>query len=142
MKYFCLTIVAIAITQLNSLAQTGSATEPVRYVGGVTIDPNVHEGRLRYAIGVESRQTIRVNRTHPELNDGYGWTYNHASNLAYWNGKFYQQFLSNPVDEHIPPGQTLMVTSPDGKSWSEPEVTFPQYQPPTGVKSLQDQLDI
>ena len=134
MKYFCLTIVAIVITQFNSLAQTGSATEPVRYVGGVTIDPNVHEGRLRYAIGAESRQTIRVNRTHPELNDGYGWTYNHASNLAYWNGKFYQQFLSNPVDEHIPPGQTLMVTSPDGRSWSKPNVIFPQYQPPAGVK--------
>jgi hypothetical protein len=126
-------ILSIAICP-KTQAQTGTASEPVRYVGGVTIDPNVHEGRLRYAIGVESRQTIRVNRTHPELNDGYGWTYNHASNLAYWNEKFYQQFLSNPVDEHIPPGQTLMVTSPDGRSWSKPNVIFPQYQPPAEVK--------
>ena len=119
---------------LKTQAQTGSANEPVRYIGGVTIDPNVHEGRLRYAIGVESRQTLRVNRTHPELAEDYGWTYNHASNLAYWNGKFYQQFLSNPIDEHIPPGQTLLTTSVDGRSWTKPNVIFPQYDPPEGVK--------
>ena len=119
---------------LKTQAQTGSANEPVRYIGGVTIDPNVHEGRLRYAIGVESRQTFRVNRTHPELAEDYGWTYNHASNLAYWNGKFYQQYLSNPIDEHIPPGQTLLTTSIDGRSWTKPNLLFPQYDPPEGVK--------
>ncbi len=115
-------------------SQTGSVHEPVRYIGGVSIDPHVHEGRLRYAVGVESRQTVRANRTHPEMNDGFGWTYSHASNLAYWNGQFYQQYLSNPVDEHIAPGQTLMVTSKDGRSWSKPEVTFPPYEAPAGVK--------
>jgi len=114
-------------------AQTGSVNEPVRYIGGVTIDPNVHEGRLRYAIGVESRQTVRVNRAHPEMNDGFGWTYSHASNLAYWNGKFYQQYLSNPVDEHIAPGHTLLVTSADGRNWSKPQVIFPAYRAPEGV---------
>jgi len=121
-------------TTQTMLAQTGSIHEPVRYIGGVTIDPNVHEGRLRYAIGVESRQTVRVNRTHPEMNDGFGWTYSHASNLAYWRGKFYQQYLSNPVDEHIAPGQTLMVTSADGRTWSKPEVIFPPYKAPDGEK--------
>ncbi len=115
-------------------AQTGSINEPVRYIGGVTIDPNVHEGRLKYAIGTESRQTVRVNRTHPELAAGFGWTYSHASNLAYWKGNFYQQYLSNPVDEHIPPGHTLMTTSPDGRVWSKPSVIFPHYKPPEGVK--------
>ncbi|XOV94132.1 MAG: hypothetical protein ACFHWX_05380 [Bacteroidota bacterium] len=118
----------------SAYSQTGSVNEPVRYIGGVTIDPNVHEGRLRYAVGTESRQTVRVNRTHPELNDGFGWTYSHASNLAYWNGQFYQQYLSNPVDEHIAPGQTLMVTSKDGRFWSSPMVTFPPYEAPKGVK--------
>ncbi|MCK5210430.1 MAG: hypothetical protein KAQ79_20485, partial [Cyclobacteriaceae bacterium] len=57
-----------------------------------------------------------------------------ASNLAYWNGKFYQQYLSNPIDEHIPPGQTLLTTSVDGRSWTKPNVIFPQYDPPEGVK--------
>lgn len=116
------------------IGQTGSVNEPVRYIGGVTIDPNVHEGRLRYAIGTESRQTLRVNRTHPERAEGSGWTYNHASNLCYWNGKFYQQYLSNPVDEHIPEGQTLITTSLDGRKWTKPEVVFPPYEPPSGTE--------
>lgn len=114
-------------------AQTGSIHEPVRYVGGVTIDPALHEGRLRYAVGVESRQTLRVNRSHPDRADGFGWTYNHASNLAYWNGRFFQQYLSNPIDEHIAPGQTLIVTSTDGRNWTKPEVVFPPYEPPPGT---------
>jgi hypothetical protein len=128
----------LAILLLNltnrTFAQTGSISEPIRYVGGETVDPNVHEGRLRYAIGVESRQTLRVNRTHPELAEDYGWTYNHASNLCYWNNTFYQQYLSNPVDEHIAPGQTLVTTSKDGRTWAKPQVVFPPYVAPAGVK--------
>lgn len=115
-------------------AQTGSASEPVRYVGGISADPQVHEGRLRYAIGVESRQTVRANRTRPEEADGFGWTYNHGSDLCYWKGKFYQEYLSNPVDEHIAPGQTLLVTSTDGRNWTKPRVVFPPYSAPDSVK--------
>jgi hypothetical protein len=117
----------------RSFAQTGSIHEPVRYIGGVSIDPTVHDGRLRYAVGVESRQTVRMNRTHPQRAEDYGWTYNHASNLAYWNGTFYQQYLSNPVHEHIPPGHTLVTTSKDGRNWTKPEVVFSAYRPPAGV---------
>lgn len=119
-------------------SQTGSEKEPVRFVGGVTIDPSVHEGRLRYAIGTESRQTLRVNRSHSEWAEGSGWTYNHASNLCYWNGKFYQQYLSNPVDKHIEPGQTLITTSVDGRNWEKPHVVFPPYVAPKGVKIPND----
>ncbi len=127
-------ILFLCLNFLTSLsAQTGSIHEPVRYLGGQTIDPALHEGRLRYAVGVESRQTIRVNRTDPGHNDNLSWTYSHASNLAYWNGRFYQQYLSNPVDEHIPPGRTLLTTSNDGRSWEEPTVIFPHYEPPPGV---------
>ncbi|WP_241684806.1 exo-alpha-sialidase [Cyclobacterium xiamenense] len=118
----------------SSSAQTGSIHEPVRYIGGTSIDPDVHEGRLRYAVGVESRQTLRVNRSQPELADGFGWTYSHASNLAYWEGTFFQQYLSNPVDEHISPGQTLLIRSEDGRNWSEPVVLFPPYPAPEGVQ--------
>ena len=135
MKHKYLTCLLFIIS-LNAIgfSQTGSVSEPVRYVGGGSIDPTVHEGRLRYAIGVESRQTVRANRAHPEWSDGYGWTYNHASNLCYWNGKFYQQYLSNPVDEHIAPGQTLVLTSVDGRKWGNPVVVFPPYIAPAGIK--------
>jgi len=131
----CFLIVSIVLfTNVDLQAQTGSVNEPVRYIGGVTIDPNVHDGRLRPPIGVHSHQTLRVNRTHPEQADDHGWTYNHASNLAYWNNTFYQQYLSNPIDEHIAPGQTLITTSRDGMSWGKPEVVFPPYEPPADVK--------
>jgi len=130
--YLLIAILCLGIASIG-YAQTGRENEPVRYVGGVSIDPKLHEGRLRYAIGVESRQTVRVNRTHPEWTDGCGWTYSHASNIAYWNDTFYQQYLSNPVDEHIAPGQTLMVTSKDGRNWSKPTIVFPPYQPPAGT---------
>lgn len=118
---------------ISAGGQTGSEAEPVRYVGGATIDPSVHEGRLRYAIGTESIQVMRANRKHTDMATDSGWTYNHAPDLAYWNGKFYLQYLSNPVDEHIAPGQTLLTISADGRSWSTPQVIFPPYKAPAGV---------
>jgi hypothetical protein len=115
-------------------AQTGSVNEPVRYVGGEIDNPNTHDGSFRYAIGVENIQVMRANRTHPEMADGYGWTYNHAPNITYWNGNFYLQYLSNPKDEQQPPGHTLIVTSKDGRNWSKPVVAFPEYKAPLGVE--------
>lgn len=114
-------------------AQTGTGREPVAYVGGEICNPRLHEGGFRYAIGTENIQVTRANRTHPERADGYGWTYNHAPNLTYWNGSFYLEYLSNPVDEQQPPGQTFLVVSKDGRRWSKPQVAFPQYKAPEGV---------
>jgi len=127
-------LIPLAFYAIAGNAQTGSISEPVRYVGGQTVDPSVHDGRLRYAIGTENIQTMRANRTHPEYADGFGWTYNHASNLCYWNGTFYQHYLSNVVDEQTDPGQTLVMTSKDGRRWSKPKVVFPPYKAPPGVK--------
>lgn len=114
-------------------AQTGSAQEPINYIGGEICNPRLHDGGFRYAIGTENIQVMRANRTHPEEADGYGWTYNHAANITYWRGKFYLEYLSNPVDEQQPPGQTLMVTSTDGRNWGKPVVAFPPYKAPEGV---------
>lgn len=129
-----ITVLCILFVKFHLSAQTGSASEPVRYVGGETIDPGVHEGRLRWAVGTESVQVMRANRMDGGIDADSGWTYNHAPNLAYWNGQFYLQYLSNPMDEHIAPGQTLLVTSADGRNWNTPTVLFPPYQPPAGVK--------
>lgn len=128
----CFVIFSILFFQrLN--AQTGSVNEPVRYVGGTHIDPFTHEAGLRYAIGVENIQTFRANRTKPQLSDGFGWTYSHASNLSYWKGHFYQQYISGESDEHIPPVQTMLITSKNGKEWSFPKVIFPPYEAPNGI---------
>lgn len=127
-------MILLVINFHNVNAQTGSVNEPVRYIGGTHIDPFTHEAGLQYAIGVENIQTLRANRTHPELSDGYGWTYNHASNLAYWNGQFYQQYISGEKDEHRAPVHTMLITSKDGKKWSFPKEIFPPYKAPQGVK--------
>jgi hypothetical protein len=108
-------------------------------MGGVSIDLNAPDGKLRPAIGVENRQVFRANRTHPELADGFGWTYNHAPMLAYWNGKFYLEYLSNPTGEHVPPGQTLVITSADGRTWGKPTVVFPVYKLPKGNPAMMHQ---
>ncbi len=104
----------------------GGPDEPVRVVSE-GIDLEVHDGRLRPAIGVENIEVMRANRTRPETADGYGWTYNHAPMLAYWNGKFYLEYLSNPFGEHLPPGQTLVATSLDGRNWDVPKQVFPIF---------------
>ena len=124
-------------------AQTGTAAEPVAYVGGEICNPRLHDGGFRYAIGTENIQVMRANRQHGAIadpniaaddsNSTVGWTYNHAPNMTYWNGRFYLEYLSNPKDEQQPPGHTLLVTSADGRHWGKPEVVFPVYKAPKGV---------
>lgn len=133
-KHHLLLFLAIAFLPVFASAQTGSIHEPVRYIGGVSIDLNTHEAGLRPAIGTHGHQVVRVNRTHPEWADNHGWTYNHAPNIAYWNNTFHVQYLSNPIDEHVAPGHTLLATSSDGITWSSPEVIFPPYEAPEGVQ--------
>jgi hypothetical protein len=110
------------------LAQTGSIHEPIRYVGGMKVHPGAHDGQLRPAIGVESFQVMRANRTNPDLSDQFGWTYNHAPMIVYWKGRFHVEYLSNPVGEHFAPGQTLVCSSVDGRHWDRPKVVFPIYE--------------
>lgn len=107
--------------------EPGGPDEPIRVLTG-GIDMDVHDGRLRPAIGVENIQVMRANRMQASKADNYGWTYSHAPNLAYWNDKFFLHYLSNPFGEHIAPGHTLVTTSEDGRDWEMPEPVFPMYQ--------------
>ena len=126
---FRIIIYAIIITSCKG----GGKTDIVRYTGSVLNNPDYHHGQLSPVMGVHNIQVMRASREMPETSDGFGWTYNHAPDLCYWNGKFYQEYLSNPVDEHIAPGQTLIITSPDGRNWDKPVVVFPPYKAPAGV---------
>lgn len=109
------------------------SAQPVRYVGAQVANADYHDGQLRRAIGVQSYQVLRANRSHPDQVDDWGWTYNHAPMLAYWSDRFYLEYLSNPVSEHGSPGQTLLTSSPDGVRWTKPVVVFPIYKVPNGV---------
>lgn len=108
------------------------AQENVHYTGTQLANPAYHDGQLSPVVGVHNIQTMRANREYPDTSDGYGWTYNHQPMLAYWNGAFYLQYLSGLADEHVPPSQTLLLTSKDGYNWTTPEVLFPPYKVPDG----------
>ncbi len=104
--------------------------DTVRYTGITLSNVDYHHGQLSPAMGTHNIQTMRANRA--DKNTTTSWTYNHAPMLAYWNNTFYLEYLSNPVGEHIAPGQTLLQSSKDGYSWSEPVVIFPPYKIPDG----------
>lgn len=108
------------------------AQNGVYYTGKTLSNVDYHHGQLSPAVGTHNIQTFRANRERPELAEGLGWTYNHASMLAYWNGTFYLQYLNTPVGEHIPPARTMLQTSKDGYNWTRPITLFPEYKVPDG----------
>ena len=112
------------------------AQDTVHYTGTTLSNVDYHSGHLPLAMGVHNMQVLRANRTDTSAKAGYGWTYNHAPMLAYWNNRFYLEYLSNPVGEHVPPGQTLLATSTDGYHWGTPTVVFPPYKIPDGTVKL------
>ena len=116
---------------LCSLALPMNA-QGVHYSGTQLSDPNRHDGGLSPVVGVHNIQILRANREHPSLQNGNGWTYNHQPMMAYWKGKFYVHYLSDPSDEHIPPSHTNLQTSPDGYHWTSPVAIFPEYRVPEG----------
>lgn len=110
-----------------------SGQDTVHYKGETQVNIDYHHGQLSPALGVHNIQVMRANREQPHYSDGLGWTYNHAPNLAYWNGKFYYHYLNDPVGEHIPPGRTMLLTSEDGYNWTKPITLFPEYKIPDGT---------
>ena len=108
------------------------AADKIHYSGTTLANPAYHDGQLSPVVGVHNIQVMRANRQHPDASNCNGWTYNHQPMLAYWNGKFYLQFLSGEVGEHIPPSQTFLQTSFDGYTWTNPQVLFPIYKVPNG----------
>ncbi|EOA11901.1 hypothetical protein A343_0075, partial [Porphyromonas gingivalis JCVI SC001] len=125
-----LMVAGVSVMNANALF----AQDTIRYTGDVLSNVDYHHGQLPLAMGVHNVQVMRANRDIKTAEHGFGWTYNHAPDMAYWNNTFYLEYLSNPVGEHIPPGQTLLTTSKDGYKWTAPVVIFPPYKVPDGFK--------
>jgi hypothetical protein len=138
-KIHCLVgLIVFFITTMSVFAQIPpsveeSQDEPVKYTGDLQPDIHYFDGLLPHVVGVHHFQAMRANRSHPPERgeaERTGWTYNHQPYLAYWKGKFYHQYLSDLIEEHAPPGRTLLMISEDGFHWSDPVVVFPQYDLP------------
>lgn len=123
-------LIILSCILYNTILQ---AQDTVRYTGSTLVNVDYHHGQLPLAMGVHNIQVLRANRNDNSPAFGYGWTYNHAPMLAYWNNSFYLEYLSCPVGEHVPPGQTLLVTSKDGYHWGNPVIIFPPYKIPDGT---------
>ena len=95
----------------------------VRYTGKTIARPERHDGGLKPVVGVHSIQTMRGQKP---------WTYNHQPMLCQWNGKLYMHYLTDPRHEHEAPGKTMLQTSEDGYTWTEPVELFPEYPVPEG----------
>nr|WP_244877245.1 glycosyl hydrolase family 65 protein [Bacteroides graminisolvens] len=113
-------------------ALPASAQDKIHYTGTELANPAYHDGQLSPVVGVHNIQIMRANREFPDSSNGNGWTYNHQPMLAYWNGQFYYQYLCDPVDEHVPPSHTVLMTSKDGYHWTNPQIVFPEYKVPDG----------
>ena len=101
--------------------------DPIRVISTEKADIRQYDGGLRHIRDAKSYQVVRACRNKPELQDDYGFTYNHAAMLAYWNHHFLLEYLSNPVSEHTGDSHTLLAISPDGIHWGKPQVIFPEY---------------
>ena len=113
--------------------QASAQQDTVRYTGTTLANVDYHHGQLAPAIGVHNIQVMRANRDIKDSTTGFGWTYNHQPLLTYWNNTFYLEYLSNPIGEHVPPGQSFMMTSKDGYHWTAPKISFPIYKIPDGT---------
>ena len=129
-NFFRLIIIALFVSTLSF----GQAQDTLRFTGHTMVNVDYHHGQLSPAIGVHNIQVSRANRGNTNSDSTSNWTYNHAPMMAYWNNRFYLSYLSNPIGEHVPPGQSFLVTSKDGYRWSSPSVLFPPYKIPDGTK--------
>ena len=93
------------------------------YTGTATANPALHDGGLAPVMGVHNIQIMRGAR---------GWSYNHQPMMAYWNHRFWVHYLSDPRSEHEPPGRTMLMSSVDGYTWTQPIILFPPYNVPDG----------
>ena len=91
-------------------ATSAYAQERPFYSGSELSNPTYHDGQLSPVVGVHNIQVMRANREYPDVSNVNGWTYNHQPMLAYWNGTFFLEYLSDEVGEHIPPSQTFLQT--------------------------------
>lgn len=107
-----------------------SKKQPIVYIGERQTDKRFYDGALPHVVGAHHYQIFRANRGNPVEDGEAGWTYNHQPYLAYWNGKFYVQWIQGEIHEHVPPTRVLLSISKDGRVWSKPVILFPEYDLP------------
>lgn len=131
-------LTAVSLSALQPFSPSLQAAPPFVFTGPERAESTA-DGGLRPVVGVQNIQIYRANRTQPANADKLGHTYFHQPTIAWWRGKFYVEFLSNPVGEHQGAGATWLTSSADGVTWDAPRVIFPPFALPDGTQTLAHQ---
>jgi hypothetical protein len=133
-------VIAIISFSWFGTSQSGSpdqAREPVRFTGDYkAVDAARHDGGLPPVFGVHNFQVLRANRTHPPDADHRGYTYNHQPMLAWWNGRFYLEYLAAHHNESEDATEAFLTSSDDGVRWTRPMIVFPALEYESWKRSL------
>jgi hypothetical protein len=68
--------ISLLLISLITCCTVSQAQDTVHYSGTTLSNVDYHDGRLTPAVGVHNIQIFRANREHPELAEGFGFTYN------------------------------------------------------------------
>ena len=90
------------------MVQTALAQLP-SYTGGVHANVAFHDGRLRWAVGVQNVQVARSAADNPAAYDGNTTIYRHHPMIAYWGGRFW--VMNNGQGNYL-------SWSDDGMNWT------------------------
>lgn len=101
------------------------AAQPVVYTENEKADKRWHHAGFRAAIGVHKIQVFRANRTLAPEGGAVGWTYNHAPMLAYWEGRFWINYVSNLVEDTVRPEGQVFFPRATGIIGRTPRWAFP-----------------
>jgi hypothetical protein len=111
--------------------------DPIRFAGDYkSVDPVRHDGALPPVYGVHNFQVLRANRTCPPDASHRGYTYNHQPMLAWWNGRFYLEYLAAHHSESEDATEAFLTSSEDGVRWSAPAVIFPALEYESWKRSI------
>jgi hypothetical protein len=73
-----------------ALAASAAPAQPLTYTGGIYGDALfAHDGKLRWAVGVQNVQVSRSAPDNPGATDGSTTLYRHHQMIAYWGGRFW-----------------------------------------------------
>jgi len=109
----------------RAVGQSGTAEEPVRFIGKLEVDFSRPDGKLPPVVGAQSFQVLRSVRNDKALGDGLGYTFHHHPMLTYWKNNFYVLCNACPVHEERGLTEILLMKSNNGADWSKPEIIFP-----------------
>ncbi|PTX92655.1 glycoside hydrolase family 43 protein [Opitutus sp. ER46] len=113
------------VARLKAAGEIASAAS-VQIAPYAKIDLTRTDGGLLPARGAENIAVFRASRARTDLAEGKGYTYNHHPDLAVWQGRYYLAWDSGAKDEDTWPARELYSTSPDGRTWSDPQELFPE----------------